>query len=57
MLGRSWEQENRKRAISYLQDVRTLSNSGFRDSLNLSVASLGYEARRAHARKALPRSD
>ena len=45
MLGRSWEEENRARAISYFQQVRSLGKAGFADSLGLAASSLGFEAR------------
>jgi hypothetical protein len=45
MLGRSWEEENRSRAMGYFQKVRDLARHGFADSLGLAVASLGWEAR------------
>jgi tetratricopeptide (TPR) repeat protein len=45
MLGKSWEEEDRTKAISYFRKVRELADAGFADSLGLSVASLGWEAR------------
>ena len=45
MLGKSWEEENRGRAIGYFRQVRELARHGFADSLGLAVASLGQEAR------------
>ncbi len=45
MLGKSWEEENRARAIRYFQLVRKLAAEGFADSLGLAAASLGWEAR------------
>lgn len=45
MLGKSWEEENPERAIAYFRTVRVLADAGFADSLGLSVASLGWEAR------------
>lgn len=45
MLGRSWESENRDKAISHFRETRELADAGFSDSLGLSVASLGWEAR------------
>jgi tetratricopeptide (TPR) repeat protein len=45
MLGRSREDDSRRRAIGYFQRVRALANEGFADSLGLAAASFGYEAR------------
>jgi tetratricopeptide (TPR) repeat protein len=45
MLGKSWEDENRQKAIEYFRQVRAFANDGFIDSLGLAAASLGLEAR------------
>jgi len=45
MLGRSWEQENPGKALTYFRQVRQLAGQGFADSLGLAAASLGLEAR------------
>jgi hypothetical protein len=45
MLGRSWEDERRTRAIEWFQEVRAFTTNGFADRLGLAAASLGYEAR------------
>ena len=45
MLGKSWEQEDHRRACQYFQFVRNLATNGFSDSLGLAAASLGWEAR------------
>ncbi|MFM1770001.1 MAG: hypothetical protein RJA22_2530 [Verrucomicrobiota bacterium] len=45
MLGRSWEEEDRDRALGFLRQVRALADAGYADSCGLAVASLGYEAR------------
>ena len=45
MLGKSWEDENRQKAIAYFRQVRAFAKDGFIDSLGLAAASLGLEAR------------
>lgn len=45
MLGKSWENEHRDRAIGYFRDVRALVKAGFADTLGLAASSLGWEAR------------
>ena len=45
MLGKSWEEENSARAMTYFQQVRTLAQAGFADTLSLAASSLGWEAR------------
>ena len=45
MLGKSWEDENHGQARRYFQMVRSLATNGFRDTLGLAAASLGWEAR------------
>jgi len=45
MLGKSWEEENSARAISWFQRVRVLAKAGFADSLGLAASSQGWEAR------------
>src|SRR4030088_1010887 len=45
MLGKSWEEENGRRAIGYFQNVRALAEARFADSLGLAASSLGWEAR------------
>lgn len=45
MLGKSWEEEDNRQAISYFQQVRALAKAGFADSLALAASSLGWEAR------------
>jgi hypothetical protein len=47
MLGRSWDEEDPKKAREYYQQVRTLVAEGFADSAGLAAASLGWEARLA----------
>jgi len=53
MLGKSWEEENPGRAIAHFRKVRALADAGFADSLGLSVASLGWEARLCRRAKRL----
>lgn len=45
MLGKSWEEEDSRRAASHFQQVRALAKAGFADSLGLAASSLGWEAR------------
>ena len=45
MLGKLLLETEPQRAIEYLQQVRTLANSGLADSAGLAVASIGWEAR------------
>ena len=45
MLGKSWEEDNRSKAIHWFQEVRHLATNGFADSLGLAASSLGWEAR------------
>lgn len=45
MLGRSWEAEDPVEAIRWYRRVRELAKDGFADSLGLTVASIGWEAR------------
>jgi hypothetical protein len=45
MLGRSWEDSDRSRAIKCFRALRNLATNGCLDSLGLASASLGYEAR------------
>jgi len=45
MLARSWEDEDRSKAIACFQKVRELAREGFVDHLGLASASLGWEAR------------
>ncbi len=45
MLGKSWEEDDHKRASSWFQNVRALAATGFVDSLGLASSSLGWEAR------------
>ena len=45
MLARSWLEEDPPRAIDYLHQVRALASRGFADTIGLSAASLGVEAR------------
>lgn len=45
MLGRSWEDFKRERAIKFFRQTRWLATNGFSDSLALATDSLGYEAR------------
>jgi len=45
MLGKSWEDEDGRRAAAYYQSVRSLAQAGFADSLGLAASSLGWEAR------------
>jgi LysM repeat protein len=47
MLGRSWEDEDPKKAREYYQQVRALVSQGFADTTGLAEASLGWEARLA----------
>lgn len=53
MLGKSWEEESPGRAIAHFRKVRALADTGFADSLGLSVASLGWEARLCRRAKRL----
>ncbi|MGA1236832.1 MAG: hypothetical protein ACO34E_08200, partial [Limisphaerales bacterium] len=45
MLGRSWEDTDRTKAIHFFQQTRQLATNGFIDSLQLARDSLGFEAR------------
>jgi hypothetical protein len=45
MLGRSWEDKDPDKAVSYFKQVRDLAREGYRDSVGLAAASLGWEAR------------
>jgi hypothetical protein len=45
MLGKSWEEENRRLACEYFQKTRYLATNGFADTLGLAASSLGWEAR------------
>ena len=45
MLGKSWEEQESKRAISFFQQVRALAKAGYADSLGLAASSLGWEGR------------
>jgi len=45
MLGKSWEEEDTRKAIPYFQQARALAKAGFADSLGLAASSLGWEAR------------
>jgi LysM repeat protein len=45
MLGKSWEETDQEKAVSYFKQVRDLAREGYRDSLGLASASLGLEAR------------
>jgi hypothetical protein len=45
MLGKAWEKEDPKKAVSYYQQVRELARRGLVDSAGLAAASLGLEAR------------
>jgi len=47
MLGRSYVPDDPKKAITYLQQARTLAAAGFADALGLSATSLGWEAQAA----------
>lgn len=45
MLGKSWEKADPQRAIGYFKQVRELAANGYRDTLGLAAASIGFEAR------------
>jgi hypothetical protein len=45
MLGRSYAETERPRAVQYYQRVRELARAGFVDSLGLAAASVGWEAK------------
>ncbi len=47
MLGRSWEEEDPKKARDYYKQVRALATQGFADPAGLAAASMGWEARLA----------
>lgn len=47
MLGRSWDEDDPKKAREYYQQVRLLAGQGFADTTGLAEASLGWEARLA----------
>jgi hypothetical protein len=44
MLGKSWQNEDPARAVTYFKRARDLSERGFADPLGLASASLGLEA-------------
>jgi hypothetical protein len=45
MLAKSWESENKTKAVSYYALVRALAKEGFADSLGLAASSIGWQAR------------
>ncbi len=45
MLGRSWVDENPDLAVEWFEKTRLLAREGFRDSIGLAAASLGWQAR------------
>ena len=47
MLGRSWEDDDPKKARDYFRQVRDLAAQGFSDRTGLAAASIGLEARLA----------
>ncbi len=57
MLGKSFEEEERRTAIKYFQYVRVLAQEGFADTLKLAPASLGWEARMNVREKKVPGSN
>ena len=57
MIGRAYQEEHEpEKAIAAFQLTRSLVNAGFRDSLGLAAASLGWEAKAELSRQHLSRA-